>query len=69
MALNLDPSSITKESVHDFLSEVDTDALMDSIDDMLDSFGDNERKRAQRVIDESNKEHEKQNKNKNKKEE
>ena len=64
MALNLDPSSITKESVHDFLSEVDTEALMDSIDDMLDSFGDNERKRAQRVIDESNKEHEKQNKNK-----
>lgn len=62
MALNLDPSSITKESVHDFLSEVDTEALMDSIDDMLDSFGDNERKRAQRVIDESNKEHEKQNK-------
>lgn len=64
MALNLDPSSITKESVHDFLSEVDTDTLMDSINDMLDSFGDNERKRAQRVIDESNKEHEKQNKNK-----
>ena len=64
MALNLDPSSITKESVHDFLSEVDTDTLMDSIDDMLDSFGDNERKRAQRVIDESSKEHEKQNKNK-----
>lgn len=64
MALNLDPSSITKESVHDFLSEVDTDTLMDSIDNMLDSFGDNERKRAQRVIDESNKEHEKQNKNK-----
>lgn len=64
MALNLNPSSITKESVHDFLSEVDTDALMDSIDDMLDSFGDNERKRAKRVIDESNKEHEKQNKNK-----
>lgn len=62
MALNLDPSSITKESVHDFLSEVDTDALMNSINDMLDSFGDNERKRAQRVIDESNKEHEKQNK-------
>ena len=65
MALNLNPSSITKESVHDFLSEVDTDALMDSIDDILDSFGDSERKRAQRVIDESNKEHE----NKNKKEE
>ena len=64
MVLNLNPSSITKESVHDFLSEVDTDALMNSIDDMLDSFGDNERKRAQRVIDESNKEHEKQNKNK-----
>lgn len=64
MALNLDPSSITKESVHDFLSEVDTDTLMDSIDDMLDSFGDSERKRAQHVIDESNKEHEKQNKNK-----
>ena len=64
MALSLDPSSITKENVHDFLSEVDTDALMDSIDDMLDSFGDNERKRAQRVIDESNKEQEKQNKNK-----
>lgn len=64
MALNLDPSSITKESVHDFLSEVDTNTLMDSIDNMLDSFGDNERKRAQRVIDESNKEHEKQNKNK-----
>lgn len=64
MALNLDPSSITKENVHDFLSEVDTDALMDSIDDMLDSFGDSERKRAQRVIDELNKEHEKQNKNK-----
>ena len=64
MALNLDPSSITKESVHDFLSEVDTDALMDSINDMLDSFGDSERKRVQRVIDESNKEHEKQNKNK-----
>ena len=64
MALNLNPSSITKESVHDFLSEVDTDALMDSIDNMLDSFGDNERKRAQRVINESNKEHEKQNKNK-----
>lgn len=63
MALNIDPSSITKESVHDFLSKVDTDALMDSIDDMLDSFGDNERRRAQRVIDESNKEHEKQNKN------
>ena len=62
MALNLNPSSITKESVHDFLSEVDTDALMNSINDMLDSFGDNERKRAQRVIDESNKEHEKQNK-------
>lgn len=62
MALNLNPSSITKESVHDFLSEVDTDALMDSINDMLDSFGDNERKRAQRVIDESNKKHEKQNK-------
>lgn len=64
MALNLDPSSITKESVHDFLSEVDTNALMDSIDDMLDSFDNSERKRAQRVIDESNKEHEKQNKNK-----
>lgn len=64
MALNIDPSSITKESVHDFLSEVDTDVLMDSIDDMLDSFGDSERRRAQRVIDESNKEHEKQNKNK-----
>lgn len=64
MALDINPSSITKESVRDFLSEVDTDALMDSIDDMLDSFGDNERKRAQRVIDESNKEHEKQNKNK-----
>lgn len=64
MALNLDPSSITKESVHDFLSEVDTDTLMDSIDNMLDSFGDSERKRVQRVIDESNKEHEKQNKNK-----
>lgn len=64
MALNLDPSSITKESVHDFLSEVDTDALMDSIDNMLDSFGDSERKRVQRVINESNKEHEKQNKNK-----
>ena len=62
MALNLDPSSITKASVHDFLSEVDTDTLMDSINDMLDSFGDSERKRAQRVIDESNKEHEKQNK-------
>lgn len=64
MVLNLDPSSITKESVHDFLSEVDTDALMDSIDNILDSFGDSERKRAQRVIDESNKKHEKQNKNK-----
>lgn len=64
MALDINPSSITKESVHNFLSEVDTDTLMDSIDDMLDSFGDNERKRAQRVIDESNKEHEKQNKNK-----
>lgn len=64
MALDIDPSSITKASVHDFLSEVDTDALMDSIDDMLDSFGNSERKRAQRVIDESNKEHEKQNKNK-----
>lgn len=64
MALNIDPSSITKESVHDFLIKIDTDALMDSIDNMLDSFGDSERKRAQRVIDESNKEHEKQNKNK-----
>lgn len=64
MALDINPSSITKESVHDFLSEVDTDALMDSIDDILDSFGDSERKRAQRVIDELNKEHEKQNKNK-----
>lgn len=64
MALDINPSSITKESVHNFLSEVDTDTLMDSIDDMLDSFGDNERKRVQRVIDESNKEHEKQNKNK-----
>ena len=64
MALNLDPSSITKESVHDFLSEVDTYTLMDSIDNMLDSFGDSERKRVQHVIDESNKEHEKQNKNK-----
>lgn len=62
MALNIDPSNITKESVHDFLSEIDTDALMDSIDDMLDSFGNSERKHAQRVIDESNKEHEKQNK-------
>ena len=62
MTLDIDPSSITKESVHDFLSEVDSDALMDSIDDMLDSFGDSERKRAQRVIDESNKEHEKKNK-------
>lgn len=62
MALDIDPSNITKESVHNFLSKVDTDALMDNIDNMLDSFGDNERKRAQRVIDESNKEHEKQNK-------
>lgn len=62
MTLDIDPSSITKESVHDFLSEVDTDALMDSIDDILDSFGDSECKRAQRVIDESNKEHEKKNK-------